>query len=583
MSNEISVFTEGDDAVTLTDIICDLKAKAGDDRITVKDDDYLFFVYGETGKDTMIGGEGNDRFFGGDDGDHLTGGNGRDILMGDGGDDLIDGGDERDALFGGDNSTRTSPRIGGSSYEFDYIDGTDVRKLTGDDTLYGGAGDDEIIGFDGADLLFGGSENDDLFGGANNDLLDGGTGHDEIDAGSGNDTIYGGAGVDTLFGGSGNDVLYSGEGIDELDGGEGNDTLYADREDFLVQLNTSGDLRGGDGDDLLSLRFMAEGPAGNTGFEIAMVDFRDFETVEGSGFDDTILSSHADVIGGGGDDFIISNGTNQNLQGGDGSDEVSYRSSVSGISVALDSGQLGWSTNGRGGNAEGDLLSGIESVDATNFDDVLYGDGYRNSLRGRQDNDRLFGGDGGDTLLGNQGADLLEGGAGADTLDGGSGNDTATYRSSKSGVYVYLNSPTQGGIGLRGDAHFDKLISIENLIGSYHDDHLRGDDQDNRLDGSFGNDTLDGFAGDDTLIGGQGDDTLSGGEGADAFVFNADYQTGLDTITDYEEGVDRIEIYGEAEAEIIYEDWGVTVIIDGPEQFTLTVKGAWELDLTFMG
>lgn len=195
------------------------------------------------------------------------------------------------------------------------------------------------------------------------------------------------------------------------------------------------------------------GAPGATGVNIAMMNFLDFKTVEGSGFDDTLQSSHVDVIGGGGDDFIISNGADQNLQGGDGFDEVSYRSSASGVSVALDSGQLGWATNGRGGNAEGDLLSGIESVDATNFADVLYGDGYRNALRGRQDDDSLFGGEGGDIPLGNQGADLLEGGAGL---------DTAAYRGSTSGAYVHLNSPTQGGYGLRGDAHFDKLESIEN-------------------------------------------------------------------------------------------------------------------------
>ena len=531
----------------------------------------------------MIGGEGRDRFFGGDDGDHLIGGDGRDILMGDGGGDLIEGGNDADALFGGDGSTRTSPRIGGESYDYDYIDGSDVRKFTGDDTLYGGAGNDEIIGFDGADQLFGGDQNDDLFGDANNDLLDGGNGSDELDGGSGDDTLYGGKGVDTLIGGAGNDVLYSGEGIDGLDGGEGNDTLYADREDFSANVNFSGDLDGGDGHDLLSLRFMAEGPANASGFEIAMLDFRDFEAVEGSNFNDTLQSSDTDVIGGAGDDLIISNGGGQNLQGGDGFDEVTYRSSTSGVSVALDSGQLGWSTNGRGGNAQGDLLSGIESVDASNFVDVLYGDGHRNALRGRQDDDTLFGGGGGDTLLGNQGADLLEGDAGADTLDGGTGDDTATYRGSKAGVYVHLNSPTQGGRGLRGDAAFDKLISFKNLIGSYHEDHLRGDDQDNRIEGSFGDDTLEGSAGDDTLVGAQGDDMLTGGEGADAFVCNADYHTGNDTITDFEEAVDRIVVYGDAEAEIIQEDWGTMVVIQGPELIPLTIKDAWELDLTFMG
>jgi hypothetical protein len=50
MSNGISAFTEGDDTVTLTNIICDLKAKAGDDRITVKDVDYTFIILAKLAK-----------------------------------------------------------------------------------------------------------------------------------------------------------------------------------------------------------------------------------------------------------------------------------------------------------------------------------------------------------------------------------------------------------------------------------------------------------------------------------------------------------------------------------------------------
>lgn len=50
MSNGISAFTEGDDTVTLTNIICNLKAKAGDDRITVKYVDYTFIILAKLAK-----------------------------------------------------------------------------------------------------------------------------------------------------------------------------------------------------------------------------------------------------------------------------------------------------------------------------------------------------------------------------------------------------------------------------------------------------------------------------------------------------------------------------------------------------
>ena len=58
MSNGISAFTEGDDTVTLTNIICDLKAKAGDDRITVKDVDYTFIILEKLAKTRLLAAKG---------------------------------------------------------------------------------------------------------------------------------------------------------------------------------------------------------------------------------------------------------------------------------------------------------------------------------------------------------------------------------------------------------------------------------------------------------------------------------------------------------------------------------------------
>jgi len=188
-----------------------------------------------------------------------------------------------------------------------------------------------------------------------------------------------------------------------------------------------------------------------------------------------------------------------------------------------------------------DLLIG------TAEDDHLLGLGGDDILRGKEGDDVLEGGAGDDRLAGGQGDDLLIGGAGRDVLRGGEGVDTASYAGSDAGVRVHLGAfrPAKGG-----DAQGDRLVSIENLKGSDHDDRLTGDMGDNYLAGGKGDDRLSGGLGDDTLVGGAGndrlfggagddvlsggagDDRLTGGRGSDVFVFSQG--DGRDTITDFE-------------------------------------------------
>jgi Ca2+-binding RTX toxin-like protein len=127
-----------------------------------------------------------------------------------------------------------------------------------------------------------------------------------------------------------------------------------------------------------------------------------------------------------------------------------------------------------------------------------------------QGNDTILGLGGNDKIFGLGGRDLILGGLGADTIDGGLGIDTADYSDSSTGVVVSLAT----GAGHGGTAEDDVLISIENLIGSLHDDTLIG--------GSDVN-VLSGGQGDDRLTGGEGADLLSGGAGRDT----ADYYDSL--------------------------------------------------------
>lgn len=104
--------------------------------------------------------------------------------------------------------------------------------------LFGGAGNDTLVGGDAQTLLIGGTGNDSIEGGAS---------HDYIDLlGGGNNLVNGMLRSDTIIGGAGDDVIRGGKGFDSLVGGAGNDTLYAGLgQDTLT---------GGDGADLFVLR-----------------------------------------------------------------------------------------------------------------------------------------------------------------------------------------------------------------------------------------------------------------------------------------------------------------------------------------
>ena len=111
-----------------------------------------------------------------------------------------------------------------------------------------------------------------------------------------------------------------------------------------------------------------------------------------------------------------------------------------------------------------------------------------------------------DAIVGSEGNNVIEGGGGADWINGAGGRDTVSYAHSSQGVRVDLSGQDIEGVGRGwgGDAQGDRLLSIENVIGSQHND---------------------------TMIGTRGDNVFTGGNGVDTFVF--DRFIGNDTITDF--------------------------------------------------
>ena len=256
----------------------------------------------------------------------------------------------------------------------------------------------------------------------------------------------------------------------------------------------------------------------------------------GNGGDDTLR-------GGGGDDWLYAGTGFTVLDGGPGADVLvghasprpryetryewaAYTASPTGVTVSLHEG------TGRGGDAEGDVLHGI---------DGLIGSAHADTLTGSELGNELWGGAGDDVLRGGGLIpghwDYLEGGPGADTLIGSVLSDAANttfagYRASPEGVEVRLHDGTARG----GDAEGDTFQAIHSLLGSNHDDALAGDENNNVLAGGDGQDALAGRGGadvlygdhlsghrggDDVLDGGPGNDWLHGGPGADTLTGGA--------------------------------------------------------------
>lgn len=162
---------------------------------------------------------------------------------------------------------------------------------------------------------------------------------------------------------------------------------------------------------------------------------------------------------------------------------VDYSSSTRGVTAILDS------LTPR----DFDGFTHVQNLNGSAFADWLSGDSQDNVLNG------------------GAGDDVLTGKGGNNVLNGGAGNDTASYEGAPTGVVVDLAK----GTASNGYGGIDRLTSIENLLGSSHDDILSGDTGSNRLEGGGGNDLLIGGGGYDhyVIARGQGHDTLINGIG----------------------------------------------------------------------
>ncbi|MEJ5169259.1 MAG: calcium-binding protein, partial [Arcobacteraceae bacterium] len=364
------------------------------------------------------------------------------------------------------------------------------------DTIFGGAGNDTILGLLGGDAIYGGTYdgvtasnsgldwvdyshitdtravNIDLSSNsvtqigtpANADTLT----HIESAKGTKNDDTLKGDNafdvVNSLFGYKGDDSFIVSKGSDYIDGGDGFNTMDYSSVDF------------GDGGNRVIVD-LGLSKALDNGYHL---DPSGANTV----VEDTLLNIQK-VIGTGGDDSL-------------------YGSSYANIFV---------------GGAGNDYIDGREGAD------TIYGTSGNNKLFGSAGDDTVYGGTGNDTLSGGADNDILDGtlggnntyigGTGNDTITGGAGIDTLYYAASESGITVTLQpSGTDGTIVSSTDGTDLLKTHFEVLIATNYKDVV-----DLRL--ASANSTILAYGGNDTIYSSSGyGDTIYGGDANDVIYAN---------------------------------------------------------------
>ncbi|HEV2748678.1 MAG TPA: hypothetical protein VGW34_15455 [Allosphingosinicella sp.] len=499
-----------------------LTGEAGDDEL-----------YGNRGRDRLLGGAGNDTYLLDDAAPLLLGG----IVVGFAFDAIVEdagAGFDLAWIFTEDLGPELRAYALPDNVEFGRIEGGADFDLAGNDldnSLAGGGGANRLTGAAGSDVILGAAGNDMLHGGGDSDMLRGGEGNDALTGGASHDYMSGGPGDDRLDGGGGFDRVsfnlgvVAGVTVDlALQGaaqntGEGMDTLLGVEH---VTGTRFGDVLNGDG-------------AANWLW---------------GGWDGVGTPGNDIIAGRGGDDLIQVGPGAHRLNGGAGTDTVSFDENAldigpEGATISL----LLQGTAQETGHGE-TVLVGFENVSGSSLDDRLFGDGNANLLAGAGGSDFLLGGGGSDVLLGDgsvstgvpysgpirtladsggsPGRDVLDGGAGADLMRGGGGGDSYTVDDAGDRVLEAVD----GGVDTVTSAiSFSLGSNLENLI--------LGGRSASAGTGNGMRNSISGNASANLLNGGGGSDLLTGGRGDDRFVFDSPLNPRLN--------VDRIQDFSPAD------------------------------------
>jgi Ca2+-binding RTX toxin-like protein len=324
---------------------------------------------------------------------------------------------------------------------------------SGNDTLIGGSSNDALHGQDGNDTLIAGGGDDFVLGQSGNDVLLGGDGVDQMFGGAGDDFAAGQVGDDVAFLGAGDDTFgwLPGEGSDRVEGEGGFDTMafIGSNGDEVFEATANGgrlrftrdvgdivmdvdgietvDLQALDGADTVTVNDL-------TGTAVTNIDIDLGATAGGAADDQTdrvILNGTGDKddidVVGFGTLFALGLPTLVTIDGSNGSDEVMVNALDGDDRISASSVGAGLGKFTFDGGAGDDVLSG------TNGEDVLLGGAGDDFAFGNRGNDVIQFGDGDDIAV-------WRAGDGNDVIDGGAGRDALTASGSTANEVVELSA-----------------------------------------------------------------------------------------------------------------------------------------------
>ena len=472
---------------------------------------------------------------GGAGAEEIRGSSGDNRITGGAGNDRIDGGLGTDtAVFSGPLSAYTLAWSGGqvtvtgpdgvdriTNVEFlQFADQTVTATPTGSIRVSGDLSDDTMNG---------GADNDDLWGLGGNDTLNGAGGRDYLSGGMGNDTLNGGDGDDVLIGGAGNDALNGGAGYDIVDYSYPT-TILIGNVGVTVNLET-GVGSGGAGADTFSGIEEIQGSDGD-------------DIITGDGAANVIYARHGiDILSGGGGDDLLNAGAGG--QTGGARDIIkAVETANASIATAISlTGAFDLANNSEIANDRtiphatvvAKAHGGVEyyavtvtagetvnfDIDSASFDSTL----------------RLFTSTG--IELASNDDNAADGGPATDSYLSHTFGAAGTYyiqvaqwqAAHLEGAFTSEAPPVGGSYRLHvsspSQAPVPNVASGSTLNGDAGNDILEG--------GGLG-DTLNGGSGDDSLRGSGGDDRIDGGEGIDTAEFshnraNSTFSVSGDVIT----------------------------------------------------